>query len=102
VDVLGPILFGWPALILALALAVAGLVWSKPWLHFAGAILVTPPSIYLIGSPRLGLFALSMPLFLVGAALFLRAGRWIPAALLTSVPFAIVLIVAVRVVTAIR
>jgi len=66
------LLFGWPALIVALLLSAAGIIRNKPiWLGVA-AVVVIPFSFYLAGSPRFGWMGLAMPLFLVGAAISVR------------------------------
>jgi hypothetical protein len=56
------IVFGWPAILLSIALSAMGIVRKKPaWLVVA-AILVFPISFYLVGSPLVGWFALAVPL----------------------------------------
>jgi len=53
-----PALLGWPALAVALALSVAGIVRRVPWLPLIAAALLAPLSLYLLGAPRIGGFAL--------------------------------------------
>jgi hypothetical protein len=61
------IVFGWPAILLSIALSAMGIVRKKPaWLVVA-AILVFPISFYLVGSPLVGWFALAVPLSLAAA-----------------------------------
>jgi hypothetical protein len=68
------ILLGWPAILLALGLAVSGIVRNKARWPVIGAVLVLPISLYLAGSPRFGWLALSIPLSLAGTsiAIYLR------------------------------
>ncbi len=63
------ILFGWPAILAALGLAVTGILHSKPGRPLVGAILVLPISLYLAGSPRFGWLGVSVPLLLSGASI---------------------------------
>ena len=70
------VVFGWPAIVLALSLSVAGIVRKRPiWLYVA-AIIVIPFTFYLFGSPRIGLAALMIPLLLAGAGIAVRRGRF--------------------------
>ena len=49
-----PLLLGWPAIFLAVALAVAA-VYRMKWLPaIFAAVLILPLTIYLVGSPRVG------------------------------------------------
>ena len=69
------VVFGWPAIILALILSVAGIVRKKPiWLYVATVITI-PFTIYLFGSPRIGLAGLTIPLLLSGAGIAVRYRR---------------------------
>ena len=68
--------FGWPVIISALVLSVAGIVRKKPiWLYVA-AVIVIPFTFYLFGSPRIGWAALMIPLLLAGAGIAVRRGRF--------------------------
>ena len=61
------IVFGWPAILLSIVLSAMGIVRNRPaWLVVA-AILVLPISLYLVGSPLIGWFALTVPLSLAAA-----------------------------------
>jgi len=61
------IVFGWPAILLSIALSAIGIVRKRPkWLVVA-AILALPFSIYLVGSPAFRWFGLAIPLLLAGA-----------------------------------
>jgi hypothetical protein len=63
------IVLGWPAVIATLLLAVAGIARKKPALLVIATVVVTPISYYLMGSPRFGLFALAIPLCLLGSGM---------------------------------
>ncbi len=81
------VVFGWPAIILALVLSVAGVIRKKPiWLYVA-AVIVIPFTFYLFGSPRIGPAGLTIPLLLAGAGIAVRRGRYDLAWLLLA-PFA--------------
>jgi hypothetical protein len=69
------VLLGWPAIAAAVTLSAAGIRYARwHWLVIA-AILVTPVSLYLAGTPRFAGFALLAPGLLAGAALAVRASR---------------------------
>ena len=78
------ILFGWPAILVALGLAVSGIVRSKPRRPLIAIILVLPISLYLAGSPRFGWLGISIPILLSGASIAVHYDRknvaWIPLA----------------------
>jgi len=61
------IVFGWPAILLSIALSVMGIVRKRPTWLVVAAILVFPISFYLVGSPLIGWFALAVPLSLAVA-----------------------------------
>ena len=63
------ILFGWPAILLALGLSATGILRGKPAWPIAGTILVLPVSFYLAGSPLFGWLAISLPLLLSGVSI---------------------------------
>ncbi len=66
---LWPILLGWPAILVSLALSVIGIVRRRSaWLVVA-AIVVVPFSLYLAGSPRFSWLGLIIPLLLSGASI---------------------------------
>lgn len=69
------ILFGWPAIITAIALSIAGVIRKKPAWFVVAVVLVIPFSFYLTGSPRFGWMGLTIPLLLVGAAISVRFGK---------------------------
>jgi hypothetical protein len=68
-SILVQIIFGWPAIITSLLIALAGLIWKRQWLLLASAILFTPFSWYLSGYPSVRGAAFLLPLFLVGVAI---------------------------------
>jgi hypothetical protein len=61
------VVFGWPAILSALALSVLAIARSKPFLLAASAVIAAPFSFYLGGTPRIGWLALMIPLSLIGA-----------------------------------
>ena len=63
------IVFGWPAILVSIALSAMGIVRRKPkWLVVA-AFIALPFSLYLAGSPLFGWLGLTIPLLLVGASI---------------------------------
>ena len=63
------IVFGWPAIMVSIALSVTGIVRQKPkWLVIA-AIVALPFSLYLAGSPVFRWLGLAIPFLLVGASI---------------------------------
>ena len=69
------VVFGWPAVILALILSVAGIVRKRPIWLFVAAIILIPITIYLIGSPRIGWMGFTIPVSLSGAGIAVRRRR---------------------------
>jgi hypothetical protein len=69
------IVFGWPAVVLALALSATGIVRMKPVLLLIALILVAPISLYIAGSPRFWWLGISIPLFLAGASIAIHYRR---------------------------
>ncbi len=61
------VVFGWPAILLALALSVVGIAKRMPILLGAAVIIAAPFSLYLVGSPRIGWLGLGIPVLLVAA-----------------------------------
>ena len=61
------VVFGWPAVLLALALSVIGIAKRMPLLLAAAAIIAAPFSLYLVGSPRIGWLGFGIPLLLAAA-----------------------------------
>lgn len=73
--VLVAVLFGWPAVVLGLALAACGAWLRKTALPLLGALAVLPMSWYLSGTPRFGAFAWLLPVLLAAMALSIHHRR---------------------------
>ena len=69
------VLIGWPAIMIALALCVTGIVRAKPRWLIVAAVLITPISLYLAAMPRIRWIALVFPLLFVGASVAVRRSR---------------------------
>ena len=72
---LAQIIFGWPFIILSLLLAVTGVLTKRPALVAVGAIFFIPPAWYLSGYPAIRGFGMLLPVFMLGAAYYVRKGR---------------------------
>jgi hypothetical protein len=70
------ILLGWPAILSAIALSIAGIVRKKPNWLIAPAILLIPISLYLAGTPRFRWIALVVPILLIGASIAVRRSNY--------------------------
>ena len=78
-----PYVFGWPAILTALVMAVAGAASRKIPLLLVGAIVIMPFSIYLGETPRFEVVGFFMPMLFLGSAYALRQGlRWVAWSLL--------------------
>jgi hypothetical protein len=66
------VVFGWPSILTAIALSVLGIARRSPGTLGASAVLATPFSLYLGGSPRIGWLGLMMPVLLLGAGIAAR------------------------------
>lgn len=66
------IVFGWPAILLAIVLSVLGIIKRRQALLIASAIVATPFSFYLGGSPRIAWMGLMIPVLLIGAGIAVR------------------------------
>jgi hypothetical protein len=62
------IIFGWPAILLSLAVSVIGVVKKWPWMVMLGGVVIIPFSIYLSGYPSVRFGAFLLPLFQFGSA----------------------------------
>lgn len=69
------IIFGWPFIILSLLFAVTGVILKRPALVTAGAVFFTPPALYLSGYPSIRGFAILLPIFILGAAYYVKQGK---------------------------
>ena len=67
-----PALLGWPAILIALVLSVAGIIRRKPVYPVVGAILVLPMTLYMVLSALPGLFGLAFSLSLAGSGIAIR------------------------------
>jgi hypothetical protein len=74
-DILVQIIFGWPAIILSLAVSAVGIIKKWPWLLVLGGLVCAPFSFYLSGYPAVRSLALLLPFFQFGAALAVHAQR---------------------------
>ena len=74
-DIFVVILFGFPAAFVSLLLSVIGILKQKFWLVIIGAVLFIPFSYYLSGAPGSYRLPFLLPLFLIGSALAVRAGK---------------------------
>jgi peptidoglycan/LPS O-acetylase OafA/YrhL len=68
-------IFGWPAIILSLAVSVIGILKRWPWMLVLGGVLCAPFTVYLFGFTYLHFFAFILPFFQFGAAWAVRARR---------------------------
>jgi len=69
------IIFGWPAIILSLAVSAAGILKNWSWMLVLGGVVIIPFSLYLSGYPSVRYFAFLLPLFQFGAAWAAHAKR---------------------------
>ena len=90
-ELLPQIIFGWPFMIIALALSVGGVALKRSVLVVAGALFFMPPSLYLSGYPGIRWLAILLPFFILGAAYLVREKRHEIALLLLLPPFGVVL-----------
>jgi len=78
-DILVPIIFGWPAIILTLVVSAAGISKKWPWMLVLGGVQCAPFSWYLSGWPVVRFLALLLPLFQFGSAWAVHSKRKIVA-----------------------
>jgi len=77
-QLLAILIFGWPAIVLALVLGVTGLLQKKHSFLIAGAVISIPFFLYLAATPRFKWFALVFPLLLFGASIAVRrSNSWL-------------------------
>jgi hypothetical protein len=91
-NILVQIIFGWPVIILSLAVTVAGILKKWTWMVVLGGALCVPFTVYLFGFTYLHYFAFLLPFFQFGAAWAVRAKRKILPWILL-VPLASILII---------
>lgn len=80
------IVFGWPFIILSLLLAVTGVIMKRPALLVAGALFFVPPAWYLSGYPAIRWLGMLLPVFILGAAYYVKQGKAVIAWALLSAP----------------
>jgi hypothetical protein len=80
------IVFGWPFIILSLLLAVTGVIMKRHALLVAGALFFVPPAWYLSGYPSIRWFGMLLPVFILGAAYYVKQGKAVIAWALLSAP----------------
>ena len=80
------IVFGWPFIILSLSLAFAGILLKRHALLVGAAIFFAPPAWYLSGYPAIRWFGMLLPVFILGAAYYVKQGKAVIAWALLSAP----------------
>ncbi len=69
------LVFGWPAIVLAIVLSVVGITKKSAQVLVAAAIIAAPFSLYIGGTPRVGWLGFMIPVLLVGASVAVRYRR---------------------------
>lgn len=86
-DLLAPVLFGWPFILLTILATLAGILSKRAAWVILGAFIATPFAFYLGATPRFGLAGLFLPLLHLAAAYAVyRERRWL--AVLLLLPYA--------------
>ena len=67
-----PVLLGWPAVLVALAVSGFGIFKKRPRCLYVAAFLILPFSLYLAATPRFGSAAMVLPLAVLLAGLAIR------------------------------
>jgi hypothetical protein len=80
------ILAGWPLVLVAVALIIAGLIRRKPAWIWSASLVALPMSLYLAATPLFGLFGLALPVMLVASGVAIRRGARI-AAWMLALPY---------------
>jgi hypothetical protein len=93
------IVFGWPFIIISLLLAVTGVLVKRPALLLASAVFFTPPALYLSGYPSIRWFGFLLPIFILGAAYYVKRGSAGLAWALLSAPVLVSAWLAILVIT---
>jgi hypothetical protein len=73
--ILVQIIFGWPVILLSLAVSVAGILKKRSWLLVVGGVLCVPFTLYLSGWPGIRFLAFLLPVFQLGAAWAVHGNR---------------------------
>jgi hypothetical protein len=74
-NILVQTIFGWPAIILSIAVSVAGILKKWSWMLMLGGVLCAPFAVYASGYPFFHYATLLLPLFAFGAAWAVHANR---------------------------
>jgi hypothetical protein len=69
------VVFGWPAILLSIAMSFAGILGRRPWLPAVAAVIASPFSLYLAGTPRIGPMGFLIPLLLVACGVAIHYRR---------------------------
>ena len=69
------VVFGWPAILLAIVLSVVGIAKRSPSVLVTSALIATPFSLFLGGGPRFGWLGFMIPVLLLGASVAVRYRR---------------------------
>jgi hypothetical protein len=80
------VLFGWPAVILSLALTLTGIADGRWRVALAGTLVGIPFLLYLLGSPRIGWLSLVVGALYLGSAQAVARSR-LALALAMAMPF---------------
>ena len=94
-DVLIPIIFGFPAAFVSLLLSTIGVVKEKYWLVIIGAVLFIPFSYYLNGASHNSGFPFLLSLFQIGSAAAVREQNKLWAWILLAPSFLVTLYIVV-------
>ncbi len=81
---------GWPLVTISVVLSLLGYLFRKPELLVLGGVLLIPFSWYLRNAPGYGILGPTMPVFLLGGAVFVNKRRLWIALMLIAVPIAII------------
>lgn len=74
-EIIAPLVVGWPGIISSIILAIIGVYSRKPVWIIIAAILAIPNAIYLTGSPAIGRAGLLIPAAFLGSAIASRYKR---------------------------
>ena len=77
IDILAPMVVGWPMIGLVVGISLVGLAAKRWWLLLAGAFLVLPPAYYLSGNPSINYWSFLAPLFLAGSGFAVKGGKFL-------------------------
>ena len=69
------VLFGWPAVVLSLAITLPGIAGGRWRVALAGTLMGSPFLLYLFGSPRIGWLSLVVGALHLGSALAVARSR---------------------------